>query len=71
MKKYLAIVPMVALCLFSACKGRTNDNVEPTGDTVEVKVETDSVTRIVTDSVVRVVVDTVGAGSSDSNLTNN
>lgn len=28
------------LCLMSACKGRTLDNVQPTGDTVEVPVNT-------------------------------
>ncbi len=33
----LAIVALMALGITS-CKGRTNDNVEPTGDTVEVTI---------------------------------
>lgn len=35
----LAIVALMALGV-SACKGRTNDNVEATGDTVEVTIAT-------------------------------
>ena len=30
---------VAALLLFSACKGRTMENMEPTGDTIEVTIE--------------------------------
>ncbi len=30
---------LVGVALFSSCKGRTMENMEPTGDTVEVAVE--------------------------------
>ena len=43
MKRTAIVISGVALCLMAvSCKGRTNENVEVTGDTVELEIGPDS-----------------------------
>lgn len=39
-KSAYAALALVAMAAFAGCKGRTLDNVEPTGETVEVNLDT-------------------------------
>lgn len=74
MKTFAAIIAAAsALAFLAGCKGRTTDSVEPTGDTVELTVIRDSVTKVERDTVTNVIVDTVGGNvvPSDSASTQN
>ena len=55
MKKYgkiMLIVSVLALTAMASCKGRTMNNMEPTGDTVVVDVQQNDAPNVVQDAEV-------------------
>jgi hypothetical protein len=55
MKKYgkiMLIVSVLALTAMTSCKGRTMNNMEPTGDTVVVDVQQNDAPNVVQDAEV-------------------